>query len=290
MRVAPAALAWLRSGQPARALHVFERAAYLINDQGDILLLAVRPVGMGPFTLLAEGPPNSLFEWLSVDDPVRVRVECLDVGRLSVRLETATPWQASPEWETLRRRATWTSRLLEIRQVLRDHSREGPFVGLLATAPASWEGTIDDRLARSAQRAAEDLLDALPIDDEKRLTQGAFALAGLGKGFTPSGDDFMMGAIFALWATMPAEVARRRSLWLSRAAVRTTRGSAAWLAAAARGEAAEPWHRLFGALTRDRADEVQAAAQEILHTGHTSGEDALIGFVGGVEDLLTQVS
>jgi len=100
-----------------------------------------------------------------------------------------------------------------------------------------------------------------------------------------------MGTMFALWATMPAETARRRSRWLSEAATkRTTRASAAWLAAAARGEAAEPWHGLFASLVENRIDEPRTAAQRILQTGHTSGEDALIGFVGGVERLLTRAT
>jgi hypothetical protein len=100
-----------------------------------------------------------------------------------------------------------------------------------------------------------------------------------------------MGTMFALWATMPAETARRRSRWLSAAAAkRTTRASAAWLTAAARGEAAEAWHGLFASLAGDRIHETQPAAKRILQTGHTSGEDALIGFVGGVESLVTRAT
>jgi hypothetical protein len=289
-RLAPTAAAWLRSGRPARALHVFDRAAYLVNDQGDILLLAIAPLGMGPFTLLAEGPSHSLFEWLSVDDLAVVRDECLDVGRLSVRLGTSIPWNASPDWETVRRHAAWTARVHEMRQILSGSSRRGVFASLVFNESESSAVTIDDRLARTARSAADDLLEALPGDDEKRLARCASALAGLGPGFTPSGDDFLMGMMFACWVTNPAVAARRRSRWLAAAAVsRTTRASAAWLAAAARGEAAEAWHRLFTALVEHRGGEVQSAAHQLLQTGHTSGEDALIGFVRGVESLQGQV-
>lgn len=290
--LAPAALAWLRSGEPARVLHVFDRAAYLINDQGHILLLAVPPVGMGPFTLLIEASQSPLPGWLSVADPVRVHRNVLDVGRVSIRLETAALAEAAPHWEGLRRvSAAWAARLRPLRQILQRHSRHGVFAGLLTDEPISRAGTVHDLLTLTAWKAADDLLQALPCDDKAALTRGACGLAGLGQGFTPSGDDFLMGTMFALWATIPDGSARRRSRWLADAAAdRTTRASAAWLAAAARGEAAEPWHRLFAALEQDRADAIQTAAHRILRTGHTSGEDALIGFVGGVERLRKRVT
>ena len=290
--VAPAALAWLRSGLRGRILHVFDRAAYLIDERGEILLLAAPPVGMGPFTLLADFQGLPLAETLSIDEPTWVRHDHLSVGEFSIRLDTATPWRAAPDWETLRRRgASWFSALPAIRQVLRSHGRGGVFAGFAAEEPVSGERSIDEHLGLSARKAADELLETLWSGDEATLTRSAYGLAGLGKGFTPSGDDFLMGTMFALWAAMPAETARRRSRWLSGAtAKRTTRASAAWLTAAARGEAAEAWHSLFASLAGDRIDEAQPAARRILQTGHTSGEDALIGFVGGVECLLTRAT
>jgi len=291
LSVAPAALAWLRSGLRGHVLHVFDRAAYLIDERGEILLLAAPPIGMGPFTLLADFQDLRLPEGLSVDEPAWVRHDHLCVGELSIRLDMAAPWRAAPDWESLRRRgASWFSALPGIRHVLPSHGRGGVFAGFVAEDRVSGERSIDERLALSARKAAYGLLEALPSDDEGTLTRSAYGLAGLGKGFTPSGDDFLMGTMFALWATMPAETARRRSRWLSGSAEkRTTRASAAWLTAAARGEAAEAWHGLFASVVEHRIDDTRAAAQRILQTGHTSGEDALIGFVGGVESLLTRV-
>jgi hypothetical protein len=292
LSVAPAALAWLRSGLRGHILHAFDRAAYLIDERGEILLLAVPPVGMGPFTLLADFQDLRLAEVLSINEPAFVRHDHLSVGDLSITLDTAAPWRAAPDWETLRRRGpSWFSALPGIRGVLRSHGRGGVFAGFVAEKRVLGERSIDEHLALSARKAADDLLEALSSDDEATLTRSAYGLAGLGKGFTPSGDDFLMGTMFALWATMPAATARRRSRWLSDAsAKRTTRASAAWLAAAARGEAAEAWHGLFATLAGNRINETQPAAKRILQTGHTSGEDALIGFVGGVESLLTRTT
>jgi len=96
--VAPAALAWLRSGRRGHVLHVFDRAAYLIDERGEILLLAAPPVGMGPFTLLANFQDFRLAEGLSIDAPAWVRHDHLCVGEFSIRLDTAAPWRAAPDW------------------------------------------------------------------------------------------------------------------------------------------------------------------------------------------------
>ena len=284
---ASAALAWLRSGRPGRVLHVFDRVVYLIDDRGEILLLAAPSVGMGPFTLQTDGPDRPFPEWMAVNDPALIRQGRFCVGRISIRIDTATPWRASPDWEAVRRgAAAWAACLPSIRQVLRQHGRQGVFAGFIDGVSPKDEPTIDGQLARRAWGAADELLDALGGEDDDRLARTAAELAGLGKGFTPSGDDYLMGTMFALWALRPPGVAQRHSQGLSRvAAMCTTQASAAWLAAAARGEAAEPWHRLFDSLAGDRIGDAQTAARRILLTGHTSGEDALIGFVRGVERL-----
>jgi len=63
------------------------------------------------------------------------------------------------------------------------------------------------------------------------------------------------------------------------AAGRTTALSAAWLRAAARGECGEMWHSLFGVILEGDEPAVCAAAAKITQQGHTSGSDALAGFV-----------
>jgi hypothetical protein len=102
----------------------------------------------------------------------------------------------------------------------------------------------------------------------------------LGVGLTPAGDDFLLGIIYGLWADGGREPARTRQIAAciaAAAAARTTTLSAAWLTAAARGEAGRPWHNLITAL-RDNKN-VPQTIDHILATGHTSGADALAGFI-----------
>ena len=106
-------------------------------------------------------------------------------------------------------------------------------------------------------------------------------LAGLGSGLTPSGDDFMIGALYALWATRkPAQIAPLSEAILASAVPHTVPLSAAWLRAAARGEAGQLWHALVETLAApSRQDELAVVARAIIRVGHTSGADALTGFI-----------
>ena len=116
------------------------------------------------------------------------------------------------------------------------------------------------------------------------MLEGARALAGLGQGLTPAGDDFLMGAMYGLWATRNPDEARDLAELINEAAApRTTSLSAAWLQAAALGEAAEPWHDLFNGIIVDNSRKIFAALSRILAIGHSSGADALAGFVAVID-------
>jgi hypothetical protein len=113
------------------------------------------------------------------------------------------------------------------------------------------------------------------------------ALAGLGGGLTPAGDDFICGALFAGWAGLLPLSQRERgpggegelSSIANSAASRTTTLSAAYLRAAARGECMALWHSLFEALRSSDASALPSVVESLLAVGHTSGADALAGFI-----------
>jgi hypothetical protein len=198
-----------------------------------------------------------------------------------------------------------------------------------------------DPIAQKAKTAVHKLQHGLENGDLSACAEGARNLAGLGLGLTPAGDDFLLGTIYGLWLkndgaakfqkigaacrggsrTAPTsgvgqsknsyhklpETQRMIEAITETAAARTTTLSAAWLRAAARGEAGEPWHELLTAL-RDsgetavtelvEVEPVEAAVTEpvevavsqaidrILATGHTSGADALAGFVWGIRCVM----
>ncbi|MBM2842847.1 MAG: hypothetical protein HW404_684 [Anaerolineales bacterium] len=172
LSVAPAALAWLRSGLRGHILHAFDRAAYLIDERGEILLLAALPVGMGPFTLLADFQHLRLTESLSIDEPAFVRHDHLCVGEFSIQLATAAPWRAAPDWETLRRRGpSWFSALPGIRQILRSHSRGGVFAGFVAASEATVAAAFSPASSpRNVSQVRDRSMNTWPSPPAKRRT------------------------------------------------------------------------------------------------------------------------
>jgi len=132
----------------------------------------------------------------------------------------------------------------------------------------------------AAVSAGRRLSLALGEGDLQVASAAAGELAGLGAGLTPAGDDFLMGAMLALWSVAePAWAERASRSLLEAAAPRTHRISRAWLRAAAAGEAAEAWHALVAALIGGRERPLRQTVGRIARQGHTSGADALTGYV-----------
>jgi len=111
-------------------------------------------------------------------------------------------------------------------------------------------------------------------------------LAGLGRGLTPSGDDFILGAVLATWIIHPSKIASKLAGEVTEAAAPlTTSLSGAWLRSAGRGEAGIRWHNLFNALMVSDKTAVQESVEQLLAVGHSSGADALAGFTGTLARL-----
>ncbi len=281
--IAPAARRWLTGLTVGRVLHTFEAAAYLADQDGGVLLLARPPLGPGPFTLLLEEWPEfDIHKVLAVGEAISMSAGKLVAGRWAIDPSPAREWRPMPVWRSLRRRGiSWREGLPAVRQEVSKRGPRGTFGRLLlGPPPAELVETIEARLQERTREGTERLAAALADGRRDQLESAAAQLAGFGSGFTPSGDDYLMGAMFAQWATRPPWAARRSCQAIAKAArPRTTTASAAWLQAAARGEASWPWHHLVDALAAGDSIRISKAARQILETGHTSGEDALAGFV-----------
>jgi hypothetical protein len=101
-------------------------------------------------------------------------------------------------------------------------------------------------------------------------------LVGLGPGLTPSGDDFLIGALAMLDALERTNIHAALGSAVIAAADRTSPLSASFLRAAAAGHVGENLHTMVAAVLTGNADAAVAAAARI---GHTSGWDALAGAI-----------
>lgn len=288
--LSPAAQAWLNRTTSARVLHAFQRACNLVNSGGEILALVTPEIGPGPFAIVA--PPLSscrvetgFSSFIEPRSEVIVHEGLLEVGPLALDTRRASLWQPRPAWERLRGQPdALKAQLPALKALLASHAPAGSLAALVASRPADHasetDATFQARLLQAARRPAETLCNGVLAEDLEACRAGAGMLAGLGGGLTPAGDDFLLGVLYALWATRPPQqAAALADAIAARAVPRTSRLSAAWLKAAARGEAARPWHTLVEALVCADQTAVVAAARGILRVGHTSGSDALAGFV-----------
>ncbi|MEX1248495.1 MAG: DUF2877 domain-containing protein [Anaerolineales bacterium] len=279
--MAPRAKNWLKEARQAHVLYAFERVINFVNQEGDVLSLVENSIGNGPFSLLmAEGP---------FPDNIQVGVSLLAfengfwLDDWLIDAESATLWEPRPDWDAARRQPANLKLAAQlITDLLREHAEVDSFAQLILDPTAN--SPLPARILQAAEQNIPLLLSGIQQSDLEALTLAAKGLAGLGPGLTPAGDDLLLGVLLGIWAVKTPERAMQLSAAIVRtAAPRTHALAAAWLTAGAAGEAAAPWHELVNAITVGDTQAVQIAAMSILPTGHTSGADALGGFLGVIK-------
>jgi hypothetical protein len=143
--------------------------------------------------------------------------------------------------------------------------------------PPTLDADLLRRHARTARRSVTETaasgLAGHPAVGRGDLPAAVGALAGLGPGLTPSGDD-VLGGLLVVLAVVGHE---GRELRNAVDGAPTHAISRAFLTWAARGQAVEPVHRLLGALSHSDAAAVRRHQEAVLALGHTSGADLLLG-------------
>jgi len=252
--MAPSAQDWLANTHQPRILHVFDHVCNLINEHREVLSVVTEQIGNGPFNLVIEDEV-CFSEQLNAESSISISASQIALGGLMVNIGHAKFWSPRPDWETLHAKHSDISNQLVTLQIT-------DYQPLL---PYSLLSTLSYALANA------DISSARVI---------ASQLAGLGNGLTPAGDDFLLGAIYAAWILHPAETASILTREISNtAAPLTTSLSAAWLRAGGRGEAGAVWQEFFKALLMTDSATIQLQMAKLISIGHTSGADALTGFM-----------
>jgi len=274
--IAPRAKTWLAQTRQAHVLHSFERVINLVNQEAEVLALASWEFGAGPFTLLLEN--GSFPSGIQVDSPLLVFENGFWIGDWLIDAEGTDLWQPTPHWESTRNnRANYKWAHGIITALLEEHAPPDSLARLVLNPLGTF--ALPARIQQSAEQNIPMLFSGVAEGNLEALRRASKSLAGLGPGLTPAGDDLLLGVMHGLWATRP-DAAPFTDAIARAATPRTHVLSAAWLTAAAAGEAAEPWHDLLAALAAHDKTQLEASVMRILPTGHTSGADALAGFLG----------
>ena len=257
LSLTPDVNAWLANSRHPRILHIFDHACNLINERREVLSIVTLQIGNGPFNLVIEA--DVLFsDHLNLESPISNSPNLLNLGDLTIYTGNTELWSPRPDWEIL-------------------HVRRDDVFVLLSKLPViNYESPVSLRSVQFSNSLASALANA-DLPASLNATQ---KLAGLGIGLTPSGDDFIMGAILAAWIIHPADIARVLAEEITNtAAPLTTSLSAAWLKSAGKGEAGVLWHNFFNNLISANQIAIQESMDKILSVGKTSGVDALSGFI-----------
>ncbi len=228
---------WLQDGRQTRLLNLFDDVCNLVDDIGNVFSLVSPKVGAGPFSMVIEGEFTALIDAEPLISIVP-NIQLLRIGSLTIETNQAVLWDPKPPWSSLEK--SW---LLD------------------EPAPRHVNPDIESLL--------QQVLHGIANNDFADVRIGAYRLAGLGNGLTPSGDDLLMGIIYGLWVWRPDK--ELMHLIVETAVPRTTTLSAAFLKAAAEGEATIHWHNLI--------NEHSDAVNQILAIGDSSGRDAWTGFI-----------
>jgi hypothetical protein len=274
---------WLQAEKPSRVLHVFEISCNLINESGDIFSLVGTTIRNGPFSAVLMS--DDFTGAIDISDEVHVENSILKVGILSFDAKNALAWNASVDWTKLHvKKDKLISSLALIEELINRYAPSGNFAELVLAIPRKYDPK--DAIFQKAEVAISELFDGLVAKNIMAMRNGAKSLAGLGIGLTPAGDDFMLGVMLALFATQTKGKAEEISTILADESMPLTNSiSAAWLNASASGKAGQSWHDLVAAIAEDQGERLAEAVMRILPTGHTSGADALGGFVATIRLL-----
>ena len=248
--------AWLANSRQPRVLHVFEHACNLINERREVLSVVTPAIGDGPFNLVVEDAVV-FSDHLNLESSISNSPNCLNLGDITIHTQNVKLWDPHPNWDVL-------------------HTRRDDVLDRLAKLPVN---NYESPASLRRVHFSNSLISAFANADLPSSLTAAQKLAGLGIGLTPSGDDFIMGAILAAWIIHPADVAGVLAAEVTEvAAALTTSLSGAWLRSAGRGDAGILWHHFFDALLSADQMAVQQSMDKILSLGESSGTDALLGF------------
>jgi len=253
----------VRAGGAGRVLARLGRSTYLtVGDE--IVWLAGTGATLHPRAILAPQAPHP------EHDAVRLEVGALAPWRPPA-LDAVAAAHLAKGWRDLAAAPLGTP---------------GGFGALLTGQPLAFP--LD-----GARAAAEALAHACARNDAVGAGDAALALLGVGGGLTPSGDDYVGGALFAralVVAPRPDDAVAWRGTAdrvVARAPACTHPISAALLGDLAAGRSWAPLHDLVSALAAGTPHAAHAAARRLVTLGHTSGWDMLAGVGAGLGALVS---
>ncbi|CEG25823.1 DUF2877 domain-containing protein [Bacillus sp. B-jedd] len=258
----------------------FERTINITDSETDeMYTLATREVDNAPNTIITDIPGFSRFG-LKPGDEVITEGSIMTVAqRLSVDIENVEKWSCIlPEFPN---DFNHVSKNLS---VLREHLRILGKTGGMLIDPDEG-GFFEKELSRLLETRSETLVKNLLDGKIEEAFESAEGLIGLGRGLTPSGDDFLSGVIATFNIPgCPAgdfyEFGRR----VVHSALDKTNPISWWaLEKSSYGQVRESIAFLIQAILYGDEETLPRYLEKVLSIGSTSGTDIGFGLLAGIE-------
>ena len=273
--------------QRVKVSGVFSSALYLEQEDGGLLLIHDSKYGILPFGIGVADIP-ALFGGTEAWDGVAGYLDGYALslgGYVIIRLKSSR--QEAGERLTLSRKAL-AEAIRRGRAKLKAADRGGVFTLIFPQPSAEME---KDPFIDAAREPLAKLQAGMTEKDDSKIRKALSGLLGLGRGLTPSLDDFLLGLLYVLFTAervfgydMPEGkllAAALREL----APLRTNRYSAAYLLAAAEGGHFSLLDKLL--CTEEPLQE--GDMEQLLKVGSSSGKDMLAGAVYGLQHLYREL-
>ena len=284
LSVGPIARCMPRGGVRARVEAVFENSFYL-RAQETWLCLAGSSIAMGPLVLRCDVPEKTDWRATGIHVGMAARIGDASIHLLPsfvFSLADSSDWTPPvlPVWtpESLSRGVsfveTWMPGYANCDEGL------GEFV--LPSCGTGPKSIVAQRALDSVRGLCDWLAGGLVGSNKspKGLSGAIEHLIGLGPGLTPSGDDFLGGAMISLRAVGRSDLAELLFGIVEEKVVRHSNAiSAAYLAAAAEGAGGEWLHAALNGILAGDVGLLPTALNNVGRIGHTSGWDALAGAI-----------
>lgn len=264
-----------------RIAALFDRSFY-IETGHDYFCFGMPGLGPGPLNGLITVPQRPYWRDLgvTVDQQVDITPALIVVDKtLAFDLTAADRWMPPPvpdQWslEGLDRR------LRALRSLAAQKAPPEGFAPLLGRGPANGRETPLLRFAAGPITHFEDWLTGhfTPAGGgEDRPLAQACTLIGAGPGLTPSGDDFLGGAMIALHRLGDLDTLESLGAAILENLDRTTPIAASHLRAAMSGTGTGIVHDMLDSLMAGNVDALSEKLAAVDRIGHTSGWDMLTG-------------
>ncbi|MDA7948210.1 MAG: DUF2877 domain-containing protein [Hyphomicrobiaceae bacterium] len=271
----------LEDAQQGRVAAVF-RSTFYVDTPAGLFCVGNEALTPSPLNLVTAAPVRTDWRASGVRRGTAVRVSAGDIkigGCFSFCYSNAARWTPAP----LPR--SWTTMDLErglqaFRRQVRICVPEDGFGRFLVSGTVTCGGSTLTDAARYSVSGARAWIAAAIAGGKKSAGDCVWvrSLSGFGPGLTPSGDDFIGGAMIALRALGEHEICDR--IWSEtqrQSDIRSNPISYAHLRAASDGEGCAAIHDFLNHVVTGQTSRVADSLADVTGIGHSSGWDVVVG-------------